>query len=420
MVLSHTGYAEGFVVVAQDIGSPAWKKGALLCRFALPNGPTTVQPAWVGECEDLAKANGVDIGIGRECLPVVLKAMAKAGGCSGTLKTIEVTVTSLKNLPLHKVEASICSNTSEINRATVFQGCSAIFKTFPKEYSGKAPGPKAEEAAETKRSGAIAFGAGAVSLGIAYLSKSSSARFIFGLGGAVGIIGGAFVYLTGFARERLAMVEDVSKPHPPSEPGGTATNTGSGIAAEPNSKTIRSVRAAGIYLGLELRNQPWNEVGLRWYLNSDYMLLFRSQRVYFSSQEESESATDFYRNYNESLTTLSLAKFWGTNSFYSSAGLGYRRFFSSVSGRDLYSRTYYDQYDRRDIGLDLAVGNVWEYGVLTFGIEWLAVYFPVETLSEDQDEPTPDGTEGYALARRNRHISDQGTRLINLSAGISF
>jgi len=73
-----------------------------------------------------------------------------------------------------------------------------------------------------------------------------------------------------------------------------------------------------------------------------------------------------------------------TPTFYVKGGVRYRRLRTEEYLFDSEPDGYDEFIEQSDIGLDMALGNRWQWGGFTLGVEWFGVYRPLKTLDANQ------------------------------------
>jgi hypothetical protein len=76
---------------------------------------------------------------------------------------------------------------------------------------------------------------------------------------------------------------------------------------------------------------------------------------------------------------LLYTRFWA-NSFYTSAGVGYRYLNFQLNEAQEKAGIY--ELERKDAGVLLSLGNRWQWEYLAIGAEWAGVFIPVKTIQE--------------------------------------
>ncbi len=87
-------------------------------------------------------------------------------------------------------------------------------------------------------------------------------------------------------------------------------------------------------------------------------------------------------------TALHLKKFWG-NSFYTNTGFAMRKL---GAGFDLESiatgaSDLKASSSTTSIGVELAIGNRWQWDTFTLGCDWIGAFLPIAKISDDIDMP---------------------------------
>ncbi len=73
-----------------------------------------------------------------------------------------------------------------------------------------------------------------------------------------------------------------------------------------------------------------------------------------------------------------------TPTFYVKGGIRYRRLRTEEYLFDSEPDGYDEFIEQSDLGLDFALGNRWQWGGFTLGVEWFGLYRPLKTLDADQ------------------------------------
>jgi len=148
--------------------------------------------------------------------------------------------------------------------------------------------------------------------------------------------------------------------------------------------------------------------------------------IEFTYAEGTKNVT--YAEMDAKLYSLKFKRYF-TDSFYANAGLAYR----DVADRttDEVSEHFHIQRRGRSAGVDLSIGNRWQYDAVTVGIDWLGFFHPL-TVSRNEEfvahrggfaaagEGGDPGQHGGAQGHGDR-LSKHGTfEALRMSLGVSF
>lgn len=223
-----------------------------------------------------------------------------------------------------------------------------------------------------------------------------------GLLGTVAVIASPFVYFPGKARERdyhlwkqgkyrMAQHSSVSA-NPDDDSSENDDNLSDGISGESARNRI------GKHFGLHLNafgseGGNGNSIGLIFssFLTSNSLLELNIA----GSQNTSFRDKNLESRLTHQLATLRLTQFYG-NSFFVTYGVGVRRFQGAINFTESkqvifgdasqQQKNKYDFYKvkQQDMGVEIALGNRWQWQNFSMGFDWLGLYLPVYKFVADR------------------------------------
>lgn len=131
-------------------------------------------------------------------------------------------------------------------------------------------------------------------------------------------------------------------------------------------------------------------------------------------------ASAFLGDMEETYNTLGLKTFWG-NSFYTKLGYSQRSY--SFDWRMDRVDNSFESVTRNASarGVEFALGNQWQFGAFTLGVDWIGAYIP---LSTEGDEAFKEGTyNSYDVSSANEDldfVKSVQTSFTRLSVGLAF
>ena len=154
-----------------------------------------------------------------------------------------------------------------------------------------------------------------------------------------------------------------------------------------------------------------------------------------SSQDKSFRDKDLESRLIHQLATLRLTQFYG-NSFFVSYGLGVRRFQGSLNFTEKklvivgdageWRTNNYEFYKvkQQDMGVEIALGNRWQWQNFSMGIDWIGLYVPVYKFVADRQReanPSTADTKNTNEAVENLDFKQRwGTQLLRFHLGSTF
>ena len=169
-----------------------------------------------------------------------------------------------------------------------------------------------------------------------------------------------------------------------------------------------------------------NESGVigSYYFTSNQLFELGASMPYLFDRPEGYEHDGIYRNIKKYYAALRLTNFWD-NSFYTTQGIGYRSVKMKLYG--LADETTADgggakkifyEHERQDIGVDIAIGNRWQWRRASFGVDWLGLYIPIRKF-RDRDSPYFDRLLSAELSRAASASNDAVNKVLGNRVALS-